>query len=231
MPSTREQDIMLWKEWKKIPSPDNSSKLVNQLLPLVKNDIYRFSSNIPYSVVEGQTKLLILEACRNYDPKSGTALSTFVKSYMIKLNQYNDLWRSPIRIPHNRTYKFNTFKSKIDEMHDSLGREPTIEELSDSLKWSQAEVSRFLKEIRHEFTEDRPFVSNYMAKNSQEKELLDFIYHDLSQKEKLMFERVTGYGGKKIMNNEELCKLFKINQNQLSYEKRKLIEKIDGMLV
>ena len=227
---SKEKDLELWKKWRKTPTQDNASLLVNQLLPLVKRDVYKYSANIPYSIVEGQAKILILEACKNYNPSTGVALSTFVSSYMIKLSQHNEAWRSPIKIPANRAGKYHVFKNTIEELQHSLGREPTVHEIADELKWSKAEVQRFLKEIRQEFSDDRPFISNYHQSQSQEEEMIDFIYHDLTDKEKILFERTTGYGGKVKLNNDQLCKLLNINQNQLSYEKKKLTDKISNIL-
>lgn len=226
----KDEDIALWKKWKKSKSPQDASELVNHLLPLVKNDIYRNSKNMPYPVVEAYGKDLILQACGKYDEKSGVSLSTFVKSYMIKLTQMNADWRSPIRIPENRSYKYNTFKTNYDELSDKLERDPTISEIADNIKWSQAEVKRFMNEIRGEFTEDRPFMNNSQPKQSYEDEMIDFIYHDLSSQEKLLFEYTTGYGGKPKLSNDQIKKRMNWNQNQLSYEKKKLVDKIDRLM-
>lgn len=226
----KEDDITLWKKWKKDKTPSNAADLVNQLLPLVKSDIQRHSRNIPYAIAEAHAKDLILQAAENYNPNSGASLSTFVKSYMVKLNQRSAAWRTPMKIPEHRSYKYNNFKQSFEHLAENLNREPTVAELADHLKWSQAEVQRFLKEIRGEFTEDRPFISTYNPKQSSEEEMIDFIYHDLTSREKLLLEYTTGYGGKPKLSNPEIMKRMNINQNQLSYERRKLSDKIERML-
>jgi len=228
--AVKEDDIVLWKRWKRNKSPENTSALVNQLLPLVKRDAYRYSSNIPYAIAEAHAIGLIIQACEAYNLNSGVALATFVKSYMIKLTQMGDAWRSPIRIPANRAYKFNMFKNTVETLGTNLGREPTIDELADELKWSKAEVTRFIKELRKEFSDDRPFMTSYNPNKSKEEEMIDFIYHDLTAREKILFERTTGYGGKDKVSNPKLAKILKINQNQLSYEKRKLVDKIERLI-
>ena len=226
----REDDITLYKQWKKHPTNENASLLVNQLLPLVKQDVYRYSSNIPYAIVEARAKILILQAAQNYDPKYNVALGTFVKSYMVKLNQFSDEWRSPIKIPAHRAAKYDTFKTSFEQLSNVLNREPNVSELADHLKWSQAEVTRFTKEIRKEFTDDRPFMSNYEPRKSVEEDMIEFVYHDLSPTEKILFEFTTGYGGKPIIKNPEIMVKLKWDQNKLSYEKKKLADKIELML-
>lgn len=228
--STREQDLELWKQWKRTKSRQDASRLVNNFMPLVRRDISRYYSNQAPSVVDATAKKLILEAAESYNPTMGVALSTHVRNYMKKMNQESDAWRSPIKIPENRKYKHGTFMQANQDLQESLGREPTISELSDKLSWSQAEVKRMLLEIRGEYSEDRPFVSTYNPSQSLEEEMLDYIYYDLTSKEKLLLEYTTGYGGKPKLSNPEIMKRMNWNQNQLSYERRKLADKIEGML-
>jgi DNA-directed RNA polymerase specialized sigma subunit len=226
----RDEDITLWKQWKKNKNPQTTSALVNQLLPLVKNDVVRYANNIPYPVAEAHAKDLIIDACTNYNPNQGVALSTFVKSYMPKMNQVSQAWLGTIKIPSHRRDKYSTFKNSYETLSNSLRRDPSTSELADHLGWSQSEVARFLKEIRSEFTEDRPVYSDYKVHSSKEEEMIDFIYHDLSSEEKILFEFRTGYGGKPKLSNEKIMKRLGMNQNQLSYKLKKLEQKIEEML-
>lgn len=228
--SYREADNELWRKWKKSKSPQDASNLVDHLLPLVRSDIQRYSTNMSYPVVEAYAKDLILQACKKYDPNKGVALATFVKTYMLKLNQYGNTWRSPMKIPEHRAHKHSKFKRSFDDLSMNLDREPTISELADHLKWSKAEVTRFLNEIRGEYSEDRPFVSSYNPKASLEEDMIEYIYFDLTSQEKLLLEYTTGYGGKKKLSNKEIMQKLKINQNQLSYRRKLLADKIDRML-
>ena len=59
--------------------------------------------------------------------------------------------------------------------------------------------------------------------------LVDFYYHGLAPMDKSLFEDVTGYGGKPILNNAQIMKKHNLTQGQLSYQKRKLIDSIKGI--
>jgi len=231
MPTRQDEDIRLWKQWKKTKSPQDASALVNQMMPLVRNDISRYHNNMNPVVVEAHAKDLILQAAENYDPNKGVAFSTFVKSYMVKMNQRSDGWVTPMKIPDHRRNKYNTFKNSYEDLAEKNNREPTIEELADDLRWSQAEVKRFLSEIREGYSEDRPFMSTYIPNQSAEEEIIDYIYHDLSPREKLLLEYTTGYGGKPKLSNKEIMKRMNLNQNQLSYERKKLADKIEKVML
>jgi DNA-directed RNA polymerase specialized sigma subunit len=226
----REDDLIVWRKWKRDKSPVNTSALLNQLIPLVKNDIARYSNNMPYAVVEVHAKELILQACENYNPNSGVALSTYVKSYMPKLIQRSGEWLGTIKVPAHRRDKYNVFKNSYETLNEKYGREPNSQELADHLGWSHAEVVRFQKELRSELSEDRPVYTNYNPNTSKEEELLDYIYHELTAEEKLLFEYRTGYGGKQKLSNPEIMKKMGWNQNQLSYKIKSLEEKIDRIL-
>jgi DNA-directed RNA polymerase specialized sigma subunit len=228
--SEKDKDLSAYNAWKKYKSKENANKLVEQLLPLVRNDIYRYSNNVPYAIVEANAKMLILQAVEHYDSKSNASLATFVKSYMIKLNQLNEGWRSPITIPSNRAPKYGPLRNAVESLSSSMGREPTTQEIADYTSWPRKEVERLLKEIRSEYTDDRPFATDYNPKVSQEEDMIDFIYHDLSPQEKLLLERTTGYGGKKKLTNPELMKTLGMTQNQLSYAKKQLADKVERMM-
>lgn len=225
--STKDLDQQLWQQWHKTGNPQDASNFVNQMKPLVKNDIYRNSRNAPYALVDAHATNLILEAGKNYKPNHGTTIGTYVKSYMPKLIQRNSEWRTPMRIPETRAYKYSTFNNAQEELKSKLGRDPTIAELSDYLRWSSAEVKRFIRESAQEFTDDRPFASNYNPKPSLEEDKIEYIYHDLGINEKRLFEYTTGYGGRPKLSDTEIMKRMGWNRNQLSYEKKKLVDKID----
>jgi DNA-directed RNA polymerase specialized sigma subunit len=226
----KEEDLKIWSVWKKNKSPSNATKLVNHFIPLVRTDIARYSSNMAPAVVEAHAKDLILQASDKYSRSEGVALATFIKSYMRKLSQRNSDWRSPLKIPAHRAYKYPIFKDGYEELANNKNREPTVSELSDHLKWSKAEVTRFLNEIRKEYTETKPFVASYIPQQSYEEEMLDYVYHDMTTPEKLLFELTSGYGGKPKRHSKEIMKIMNWNQNQLSYNKKKLVDKIQEVM-
>jgi len=62
--------------------------------------------------------------------------------------------------------------------------------------------------------------------DGEDSPLVDFYYHGLSPDDKLLFEDITGYGGKKALDNTALRRKYRMTQGQLSYKKRKFTEQI-----
>jgi hypothetical protein len=126
------------------------------------------------------------------------------------------------RLPENKQLLYNTFQVAQNHLLDAHGREPTAEELADELRWTPKKVADFQRSFgRRELVESE---GAFMEDDSQESQLVDFYYHGLAPDDKFLFEHIVGYGGKRVLNNTELMKKFKMTQGQLSYKKRKFVD-------
>ena len=115
-------------------------------------------------------------------------------------------------------------------MNESLGRDPTAAELARDLAWAQPEVERLRKEMRREYGTSQPIPPGFEAFDV-ERGILDFVYHDLADQDKQVFEFSTGYGGASILPAKDMIKQTGMTQGQISHSKRrirKFIEQAKG---
>jgi DNA-directed RNA polymerase specialized sigma subunit len=225
MYTTRQQeDLDLWREWKRTKSPLTLEHLLTRLAPLINREVGKWGATVPRVALESKARILTIEALENYDPNRGAAIGTHVTNRLRKLSRFVYPYQNVARLPENKQLLFNTFQVAQNKLYDEHGREPTVEEISDELGWTKRKVSDFqhsfgrreLVESEGAFIEDDPATSG----------LVDFYYHGLAPDDKRLFEDITGYGGKRPLPNSQLMSKYRLTQGQLSYRKRKFIDQI-----
>lgn len=218
----QEKDLELWKEWKQTRNPATLAKLLDRLQPLIARETGKWQSSVPQVALEAKARILTVEALESYKPNMGAAIGTHITSRLRKLSRSVYPYQNVARLPENKQLMYNTFQVVQNNLLDTHGREPTTEELADELKWTPKKVADFQRSFgRRELVESE---GAFNEDDAQESHLVDFYYHGLSPDDKLLFEHIVGYGGKKNMSNTELMRKFRMTQGQLSYKKRKFVD-------
>lgn len=228
MESRQQQDLELWKTWRKSGNPNDLKKLLDRLQPLIYREMGKWQSTVPPAALESKGRLLAVEALQSYNPNMGAAIGTHVTARLRKLSRFVYPHQNVVRLPENKQLMYNTFTVAQGNLYDNLGREPTSTELADELKWTPKKVNDFQRSFgRRELVESEGVGGDDAT--TPENALTDFFYHGLTSEDKLLFEDITGYGGKTPKNNEQLRRKYNLTQGQLSYKKRKFIELIQSI--
>lgn len=220
----QQQDLDLWKEWRKTRSPVVLKQLLDGLKPLLNREISKWDTTVPRAALESKAKLLTVDALEKYDPNRGAAVGTHVASRIRKLSRSVYPYQNVARLPENQQLLYNTFQVAQNNLIDTLGRDPTHEELADELSWTPKKVTGFQQAFgRRELVESEgALISVDDARDS----VVDFYYHGLSPDDKLLFQDITGYGTGLSFSNARLRRKYKLSQGQLSYRKRKFIDQL-----
>jgi len=223
MESRQQQDLDLWREWRRTGRSAVLDKLLDRLQPLIYREVGKWQSTVPPAALESKGRLLTVDALKSYDPNRGAAIGTHVTSRLRKLSRHVYPYQNIARLPENKQLLFNTFSVAQGTLYDQLGRDPTTEELSDQLNWTGKRVRDFQRSFgRRELVESE----GALMDDHDESPLVHFYYHGLAPQDKLLFEDITGYGGKQALSNKKLTKKHRMTQGQLSYRKRKFTEEI-----
>jgi len=224
MANDKQTDLELWKTWKQTQSPNDLNKLLDNLKPLIYRETSKWQSAMPPASLESKGRLLTVEALRTYSPDRGAAVGTHVASRLRKLSRSVYPYLNVARLPENVQLKYNAFNIAQMNLNEELGREPTVEELADHLMWNIKTVANFQRNFgRSEFVESAGLAQD---SSSTESLLVDFFYRDLTPTDKLLFESITGYGGKPVLSNTKLIQKYGITQGQLSYKKQLFTESL-----
>jgi DNA-directed RNA polymerase specialized sigma subunit len=167
----------------------------------------------------------------SYNPDMGTQPSTYVWNNLQKVQRLASESLTSGHIPEYRNLKRATFTTVRDNLTDRLGYEPSVDDMADELGWSKKEVGRMNNELGGEVTAsgaEFDFYGNSTSKQSTDKPLVDYLYHELEGKNKVIFEHTFGYGGKPILTNKEIAKKLNTNEMAIHRAKKAMGEKIQS---
>ena len=225
----REKDLETWQTWKKQPTPNNMQAVLDQLNPLIQKEVNHWTGTLARPALEIEAKHLAIEAIESFSPTGGAALSTHVMNRLKKLSRILYTHQNIARMPEYQTLKWHTYNQAKTTLQDKLGREPTVDELSEDLRWPRNNLASFQKSIRKELVESGeppPMFDD----TTDEHGMVDFVFHDFSPVQKQLFQHTTGYGGVPVITNPQIMKKMNMTQGQLSYQKRILIDKLQTVM-
>ena len=219
----QQQDLDLWREWKRTKNPQTLQKLLDRLQPLIYRETSKWSGAVPAAALDARAKRLVVEALDSYNPNMGAAIGTHVTSRLRKVSRHVYPYQNVARMPENKQLLYHTYQVASSSLQDSLGREPTVEELQDELGWGAKKIREFNTSIgRRELVESEG--ADIHLHDTEASPLVDFYYHGLIPSDKSLFEDIVGYGGKKTLSNPELIRKYGMTQGQLSHKKRKFTD-------
>lgn len=228
--STKNKDMELWREYNRSPGPHTLQPLMKQIDPIIQNQVNKWSGAIARPVLEGKARKLAVEAIKSYNPNMGAALATHITNRLKKLSREVYTHQDAVRLPEYKKLRVHSYLRGKQELMDKHGREPTNQELADHLSWSPKRVSEVQRSMNPELVESQDVGGGLFEESSawgrdSSDGMVDLVYYDLDPKDKQVFEHSTGYSGKPVLNNREICKKTGLSQGQLSYRKRKIVDK------
>lgn len=226
----KQDDVDAWNKWRNTGSRDDLGTLFKRMEPVIQKEVSRWASGpVARPVLNLEAKKISLNAFKSFDPNKAR-LNTHLTNNLKGLSRIVYTHTNPARMPEHQVLKLSTFTTAKQTLEEQLGREPTTLELSESLAWSPKEVSRYEGQIRTGYSTSQPLPPGF-DKYDADKVFLDFVYNDLVDQDKVVFEHTTGYGGKPILSAQDLIKKTRMTQGQISHSKRrirKLVEQARG---
>ena len=173
--------------------------------------------------------MAVIKAINTYDPDKGAALNTHVYIHLKKVRAFVVKHQNIGRIPEHRAYRIGDYITARDEMVEKLGTYPDARTMAEHLNWSIAEVTRMETELRGDYIASKNPEADRLpelAESGREREVLRYIYHDLTAEERLVFDYSLGAHGKPKLLAGEIAKKMKISQPKVSRIRRKISEKM-----
>jgi DNA-directed RNA polymerase specialized sigma subunit len=219
---TVDKDLELWKQWNKTKSSTDLERLVKQLNPLIQSEVNRRAGTLARPLLETQAKILTVKAIKSFDPNRGVKLSTHVINQLQKLSRVNYAHQNAARIPEHSMLQFHSYNIAMEDFRTEQGRDPTTEELADTLKWSPRKIEQYQTQFsRSEFLESKDSPSDMFVPHTHDPRL-SYAYASMSPRQQKIFEHSTGYNGAPRLSNTQIMRKLGITQGVLSYEKNKI---------
>jgi DNA-directed RNA polymerase specialized sigma subunit len=218
------------KVWQQTKDPSLLADLVMRYQPIVRSVVNKYkTTGVSRSALNAKASAQLMRALNNYDSNKGTVPSTHIWNNLQKVQRMAGESLMSGHIPEYRNIKKATFNTVKYNLEDTLGYEPNIKQMADELKWSQAEVQRMNKELSGEATASSAefdFYGNSTQIANKDKDLFDYLYNEVDDRDKVILEHTFGYGGKPILKNKEIAKKLRTNEMYITRRKRKLSDKI-----
>jgi len=218
MPLQTDED--LWNAWNRSRSPMDMEALIKQLDPLIQSEVNKLSGRLAREVLETKAKTYAVKAVKSFDPKMGNKLSTHVVNQLQKLKRVLYTNVNAARAPEHLQLQYHDYNLNKQHMHEELGRDPTVDELSDKMGWSSRKLENFRAQVeRGELLENDENTPAGMFVAHAYDPTLDYAYMSMSPRQQKIFEYTTGYRGSEKLKNPAIMKKLNITQGVLSYEK------------
>lgn len=223
-----DKDMELWSAYNRSPNKNTLQPLLNNFKGTIQKSVSKWGGgNVSPIVLDIKAKKIAIDAFKSFNPAK-SKLNTHLTNHLKGLSR--PVYETQVaRMPEARTLKVGTYITANEELTSQLGRIPTARELADNLKWNIKEVQRFRRELRSQFSTDpdKPVPPGFETFNSEIGEL-DFIYHDLNDQDRQVFEGTTGYMGSPVMSGKELMRKTGLTSGQISHSKRRIKAKVLG---
>lgn len=195
----------LWERFRRTRSREVRNALVERYMPLVQGVAESVSSRLPKFVDPDDLTSAgifgLVKAIENYDPTRGTRFETYCR-LRVKGSMLDEL-RSQDWIPREARNRGARFRDTVTRLKDGLGREPSDQEIAESLHISIRELrdtilnvtissiiplnDTEIDQIAGTETSDRlPLVEDEPSEIVHRKEMVELIYRSLSQMEKMI---------------------------------------------
>lgn len=225
------RDIELWDAWKKSnEDPDYFRPLLQQFRGMIRHRADRWARGIdmPEAVVRAEFNKQFLNAARTYRPDKGTALGSWVTTNLQKANRYLTTYQNPARIVETRSgHQKGLYDTAVSVLEDQFDREPSTQEISEYMGWSEAEVGRMQSESRKALYTSA-YATNFDPAThmpSRETEVLRLIKPVLTPKERTVYDYLLGEGGKPKLKPGEIAKAMNTSASTISRIKQSIAAK------
>ena len=201
--------------WQADPSPGNFTSLWDTLKPVVGNAMTSFGGSDPK--LRTRARILTAQALQSYDPAKGASLNTHVYNHLQRLQRYRAERGRVTHVPEGARLDAANVLRFESEYTDRHGFEPPDATISDNLGISVKRVqgSRGNSELSEsQMTSEKGDVPG-VDREAQDV-WRDYVYHDLDDRSKRIYEWTTGYGGAKILPKKEIAQRLGISQAAVS---------------
>lgn len=204
---------------------NNVDQLINSHKKLIEAEASKYAKFLPQLFVVVEAYKLATQAAKSYKPELGIKFSTYLTNALQKLSRLSTQYGNTVRVPENKQFKINRLNQIEAGLTDDLGRPPSAAELSDASGLGLAAVNNLLMTRKKEVNLSNLAYTPVFT-DSVDDEWIHFVYHDLSEKDKLIFEYRTGFGGKPILDNNAIAKKLGVSPSTVSQRVKVISNKI-----
>lgn len=221
-----------WQTWKLDPTPQANADMLSALNPTIDKAIQTHVGK-PNPILRSRARMMTLNALKTYDPEK-SRLQSHIYNQLKGLKRYNAQMGQGVHVPERITLDRKAMETAHSELTDTLGREPTDNELSDHTGFSGRRLAR-IRQVRPATNEgyfnqmsaggEAGGFTPAIARNDTSNVFLQAIYDDLSPLDQKVFEWSLGYNGHPTLQNQKIASKLRRTPGWVS-QRKSLIQKM-----
>lgn len=221
---------LLFENWQKSKSPEDLGKIFDEVENTIQYNVDKYGNpNIGRNNVLIEAKKIVFNALPSYDPyKFNTNLNTFADQQLRGLKRFSSEFSNIGHVPEKRLGMVKKYKDTKERLRDDLGYEPNAAQIADKMFIPMAEVERLEKEMSGEVVGSSSTFENPTQKYDRDRDTLNMIYFNLTNKQKSVFEYMHGMNGKPLVkSNAEIAKLTGMKAPSVSRMKKAIARQVE----
>jgi DNA-directed RNA polymerase specialized sigma subunit len=213
-------------QYQKEPTKENGQLLLDAYAPYIKANINKWSGIVPQSVLEAHGKHHALTAFKSFDPEKAN-INTHLYNHISQLSRYIYTHQNTSQIPEHQLQQLGRLNQAKAYLNDQLGREPTLEDLSDHMHLPKVHIERMMTNNRADLINDSDteFQTNSTNVDNKLGDRIFAIRNQMDKKEQKQFDSLTGFGGTKVLTPQDFGKKFKMKPYEVSRLKTSLAKR------
>lgn len=232
------EDLDPYEIYKVKPSPQTLKATVDHHKTYIDNTVFRMLGKQPSPVVRTRADLLAAESIKKYDPVSKVPLKNWIAQGLQGIHRISKNVTEIVKVPDQVRRDAANLARARGELREKLMRDPSDEELADhtgvSVKkqqriakgnlWSKAEgaFTADLERGGEDGDENMPgYAKDPMA------EVHDYVYHDLDDIDKQIFQYRLGYHGAQQLPNQEIARRLNISPSAVTQRATRIQRRLE----
>ena len=219
--------------WAANRTPENMKAVLDDLDTTINSEIQRFSG--PKPLLRSRARVLAVKAVKSFDPAGGTKLRSWVVTQLQPLSRYNNSLK-PISVPEDAARKAYQISKAFERFVDETGRDPTDDELADSVGVSVRRLRKLrtmtpatVNEPTSSEDDDDSTQDLAVYRSNGTQAAVSAVYDALDERDRRIFDLRTGSHGKKQMKGTAVADIRGVSPAFVTQRSNAIAERIRSL--
>lgn len=210
--------IDLIKQYQETKSKEIGDQLLDLHKDYIQANVNKWAGVVPQTVLDAYGKRYALDAFNSFDPNKGASINTHLYNNISQLSRIIYQHQNTVRIPEHQLQMIGKINQAKEYLTDSLGYEPSVDEIADHLSLPKQHIAKIIKNQRADFLNDSD-TEMQTAVSEHDNKISDRIFsyrQSLDIDKQKQFDALTGFGGVKPLSPQNFGKKFKLKPYEVS---------------
>lgn len=219
-----------YTDWKQKPTDQNFQAVMKHIDPVISSALITYAGG--NQSLKTRATILAVNALGTYDSTKGASLKTHVYNSLQPLRRYSAERFSVVHIPENVRLNQAHLRKFSDDFKEKNLRDPNHTEIGDALGLTPRQIAK-VQALSGEVSESSMLNEKGDSKaqgapRDYYEVWRDYVYHDLDDTNKKVFEWSTGYNKSPVLQKKEIAQRLGISAAAVSQRINTIVKKLES---